>query len=160
MSTPNTVGALLASALLAAAALAQAPAGQQRRTPEEYTREAAGGAGRGTSGVAGIQTTVLKGDPTKPGLYTLLLRIPPHTRIAAHDHPDDRVGTVVSGTWYFGYGRSFDAKALRALPVGSFYTEPPGDAHFAETRESEVLLQVTGVGPSGTAYVHPEDAPH
>jgi quercetin dioxygenase-like cupin family protein len=159
MSAPRTMSLLVAGLVLTSAALAQAPA-RQRRTPAEYGAEVAGGAGRGTSGVAGIQTTVLKGDPEKPGLYTLLLRIPPGTRIAAHDHPDDRVGTVVSGTWYFGYGRAFDAKALRALPPGSFYTEPPGDAHFAETRESEVLLQVTGVGPSGTAYVRAEDAPH
>ncbi|WP_228530635.1 MULTISPECIES: cupin domain-containing protein [Myxococcaceae] len=145
---------------LATSATAQAPAGEQRRTLEEYRAQASGGPGRGTSGVAGIQTTVLKGDPAKAGLYTLLLRVPPHTRIAAHSHSDDRVGTVVSGTWYFGYGRTFDAQALRALPPGSFYTEPPDDAHFAETRDSEVLVLLSGVGPSETTYVRPEDAPH
>ena len=63
-------------------------------------------AGVGTSGVAGTQTVVLKGDPTKPGLYTMLLRVGPNTKIDAHAHPDDRVATVISGTWYFGYGAS------------------------------------------------------
>lgn len=152
-------GVLAAVLLLGPFSLAQAPARQQRVTPAELGAATTQGPGRGTSGVAGIQTTVLKGDPTKPGLYTLLLRIPPHTRIAAHAHPDDRVGTVVSGTWYFGYGSAFDVSRLRALPEGSFYTEPPDDAHFAETRESEVLLQVSGMGPSGTTYMRAADAP-
>ena len=147
-----------AALLLATVAVAQPPT-RQRMTPDELGSAATQGPGRGTSGVAGIQTSVLKGDPTKPGLYTLLLRIPAHTRIAAHDHPDDRIATVLSGTWYFGYGRVFEPKALRALPAGSFYTEPPGDVHFAETRESEVLLQITGFGPSGTTYVRVADAP-
>ena len=29
--------------------------------------------------------------------------------------------TVISGTWHFGYGASFDEKALKELPPGSFY---------------------------------------
>src|SRR5271170_6847203 len=104
-----------------------------RIAPSEFDFGKAGGAGAGTSGVVGIQTIVLKGDPTKPGLYTILLRVPAHTKIAAHRHPDDRIATVVSGTWYFGYGAKFDASLARALPVGSFYTEPSDDNHFAET---------------------------
>lgn len=145
---------VLAFALVAlvSAADAQTPPAQQRVAPAEYNFSAAGSAGAGTSGIAAIQTIVLKGDPTKPGLYTIMLRIPAGTRIAAHTHPDDRIGTVISGTWYFGYGAKFDMAALRALPPGSFYTEPPGDPHFAETRESDVVLQITGYGPTGTTY--------
>ena len=75
-----------------------------RMPPGAFDFNKAEGAGAGTSGVTGIQTIVLKGDPTKHGLYTILLRVPAHTKIAAHHHPDDRIATVVSGTWYFGYG--------------------------------------------------------
>ena len=67
---------------------------------------------------------VRKGDPDDAGLYSNMLRIPAHTRIAAHEHMDDRVATVVSGTWYIGYGESFNSADLKALPTGSFYTEP------------------------------------
>jgi len=42
---------------------------------------------------------------------------------------------------------------LGALPAGSFYTEPPGRDHFAETRDSAVTVQISGVGPTGTTYV-------
>lgn len=128
------------------------PSLQQRKPPAEFDFSGAASAGAGTSGIAAIQTIVLKGDPTKLGLYTIMLRIPANTRIAAHTHPDDRIGTVISGTWYFGYGKAFDAGALKALPPGSFYTEPPDEPHFAETRDSEVVLQITGYGPTGTTY--------
>jgi len=45
-----------------------------------------------------------------------------------------------------------DPQALKELPAGSFYTEPPSDPHFAETRDTPVILQITGYGPTGTTY--------
>lgn len=139
-----------------ALALAFAPSPKQiRLTPAEIAGLKATGAGAGTSGVSGISTRVLKGDPTKPGLYTIELRVPANTRIEAHTHPDDRVVTVVSGIWSFGYGDRFDAKALKALPPGSFYSEPPNVAHFAHTGRTPVLVHITGYGPTGTHYVAP-----
>ena len=99
-------------------------ADERRITPSESSSPMVGAAGTGTSGISGIRTVVLKGDPAHGGLYTIMLRIPSNTRIAAHDHQDDRVATVVSGTWYIGYGDSFNKADLKALPPGSFYTEP------------------------------------
>ena len=147
---------MLIAVVLVATALAangQEPAAQQRLTPPEYAGIDVANATSGTSGVAGLETRVLKGVPSATGLYTILLTIPPNTRIAAHVHPDDRVATVVSGTWHFGYGKKFDERALKALPPGSFYTEPPALAHFARTGDKAVVLQITGFGPTGTTYV-------
>jgi quercetin dioxygenase-like cupin family protein len=131
----------------------------QRVTPGEVKWPSGASSTVGTSAVAGIETVILKGNPSKPGLYTMLLRLGPNTRIEAHSHPDDRVGTVISGTWYFGYGRVFDETKLKALPPGSFYTEPPDANHFAMTRSEGVVIQVTGVGPSATTYVNPANDP-
>jgi pimeloyl-ACP methyl ester carboxylesterase/quercetin dioxygenase-like cupin family protein len=111
------------------------------------------GASAGTSGVSGIQTRVLKGDPTQSGLYTIQLTVPANTTIQAHVHPDDRVATVVAGTWYFGYGEKFDQQALKALPPGSFYVEPPDEPHFARTGVTPVVLQISGYGPTDTQYM-------
>ena len=130
-----------------------------RLTPVEFPFGGARAVDAGTSSAAGLETVALKGDPERPGLYTILLRVPPRTRIAAHAHPDDRVASVVSGTWYFGYGGSFDPAALKALPPGSFYAEPPRRLHFAETRDEPVVLLITGVGPSGTRYADPAEDP-
>jgi pimeloyl-ACP methyl ester carboxylesterase/quercetin dioxygenase-like cupin family protein len=126
---------------------------QERLTPVQYEFPAKGNPGTGSSGVADIRTIVLKGDPDQPGVYTIMLRVPPHTRIAAHSHRDDRVATVISGTWRIGYGDRFDESKLKSLPPGSFYTEPPGETHFAETGDEAVEVQITGYGPSSTDYV-------
>jgi quercetin dioxygenase-like cupin family protein len=153
---------LLAVALSGAAVLsAQDP--QKRITPAEVPWPAGASTGTalvGSSGVSGTQTVTLKGDPTKAGLYTILLRVGPNTRIQAHSHPDDRVATVVSGDWYFGYGRTFDEAALKQLPPGSFYTEPPGMDHFAMTKATGVVIQISGMGPSGTTYADPRNDPN
>ena len=130
-----------------------------RLSPDQYQFPSKGNPGTGSSGVADIRTLVLKGDPDQPGLYTIMLRVPPHTRIAAHSHRDDRVATVISGTWHIGYGDRFDESKLKALPPGSFYTEPPGQTHFAETGDEAVEVQITGYGPSSTVYVDPANDP-
>src|SRR5215510_13205071 len=51
--------------------------------------------------------------------------VPASTKIEAHTHRDDRIATVISGTWHIGYGSRFDEKNLKALTPGSFYTKPP-----------------------------------
>src|SRR3954465_2013036 len=125
---------------------------------EDIPWPSASAGGTGTSGVSGIETVVLKGDPTKPGLYVLALRAPANMTIQAHSHKDDRVATVLKGTWYFGYGEKFDEKALKALPAGSSYTEPPNTPHFARTRD-QVVIEIVGYGPTATTYVNPADDP-
>jgi hypothetical protein len=60
---------------------------------------------------------------------------------------------VVAGTWYFGYGSAADSNLEKALPVGSFYTEPAGVAHFAETHSEPVTVYITGYGPTDTNYL-------
>ena len=110
-------------------------------------------AGAGTSGVQGIQTIVLLGDPTKSGPYAIELKVPAHTHIAAHSHRDNRSALVVSGEWHFGYGQTANDAATTALAPGGFYTEPAGLAHFAFTADQPAVVYITGEGPSDTHYV-------
>jgi pimeloyl-ACP methyl ester carboxylesterase len=132
---------------------------EMRLTPDEIRRRQTGSNQIGSSYLAGVSTQVLAGDPTKAGFYTIILSVPAHTTIAAHSHRDDRMATVVSGTWQFGYGDKFDEHRLRALPVGSVYSEPGGANHFARTGDESVLVQISGFGPTDTKYVDPADAP-
>jgi len=141
-----------ATTRLVRAFLDRKPAGHERLTSAEIRGMPHSGASEGTSGVTGIQTRILKGDPTRSGLYTIQLTVPANTTIKAHTHADDRVATVISGTWYFGYGKSFAESALKPLTAGSFYTEPP-DPHFARTGKTPVVLHITGVGPTDTRYL-------
>lgn len=120
---------------------------------EQVDRVPTAAADTGTSGMAGIRTVLLSGDPARPGAYTLEIRVPAHTTIAPHTHSDDRVATVVSGTWYFGYGADRSTATLRALGAGGFYTEPSTVSHFAATRDDAAVVRITGIGPSDTTFV-------
>jgi len=111
------------------------------------------GAGAGTSGLAGVQTVLLYGDPSKPGPYAFEIHVPANTRIQSHTHRDDRFATVISGSWFFGYGREATDATVRPLTTGGFYTEPAGAPHFAFTRDEPAVVRITGNGPSDTVYV-------
>jgi len=132
---------------------------QSRLTPAEVDAVARGGAGAGTSGLSGVQTTVLAGNPNAPGPYAIEIRVPAHTRIAAHSHRDNRTALVVSGEWHFGYGEQANEAAARTLEPGSFYTEPAGAPHFAYTADLPTVVYITGQGPTDTKYVVAADAP-
>ncbi|MBO9715398.1 MAG: cupin domain-containing protein [Pseudoxanthomonas sp.] len=142
----------LCGVALALVASTDAGNGQVRLSPAEIASLAKGGAGPGTSGIEGIRTTVLFGDPARPGPYTIEIRVPPHTRIAAHTHRDGRSAVVMSGSWYFGYGTALADDRLKLLPSGSFYTEPAGVAHFAMTRDEPAVVYISGEGPTDTRY--------
>jgi hypothetical protein len=109
--------------------------------------------------LAGVSTKLLFGDPSKAGFYTIVLFVPAHTTIPAHSHRDDRMATVVSGTWQFGYGDRFDEGVLKSLPAGSVYSEPGRMNHFARTGAEAVFVEISGFGPTDTQYVNPADAP-
>jgi pimeloyl-ACP methyl ester carboxylesterase/quercetin dioxygenase-like cupin family protein len=113
--------------------------------------------GAGTSGLKGVQTTVLSGDPNAPGPYAFEIRVPPHTKIAAHLHRDNRNAIVISGEWHFGYGDQASDAAAKTLGPGGFYTEPAGVNHFAFTGDQPAVVYITGFGPTDTQYVQGEN---
>jgi quercetin dioxygenase-like cupin family protein len=139
--------------LIAAAYAGSLGSPELRLTPSEIDSMQAHDAGAGTSGVAGIRTTMISGDPTRDGPYTIRLSVPANTKIQAHTHRDDRTAIVISGVWYFGYGPVAASAAEKVLPAGSFYTEPGGVAHFAETKADPVVVYISGNGPTDTVYV-------
>jgi pimeloyl-ACP methyl ester carboxylesterase len=132
---------------------------EMRLTPTEIRANQGGGGQIGSSFLAGVSTKVLAGDPSKAGFYTIVLSVPANTTIPAHSHRDNRIATVVSGTWQFGYGDRFDERALKILPPGSVYSEPGGANHFARTGAEPVLVEISGVGPTDTRYFDLKDAP-
>nr|WP_116813491.1 alpha/beta fold hydrolase [Steroidobacter cummioxidans] len=130
-----------------------APLRQTRLTKAQVDEMARGEGGVGTSGLSGVQTTVLSGDPNGPGPYAFEIRVPPRTHIAAHSHRDNRNAIVVSGEWHFGYGERASDAATTTLGPGGFYTEPAGIAHFAFTGDVPAIVYITGEGPTDTQYV-------
>jgi Domain of unknown function (DUF4437) len=111
---------------------------------------------QGASVLPGVEQVNLIGDPSKAGPYTLRLKFPKGFKVAPHTHPDPREVTIISGVLATGYGETFDASKLKVLPTGSFYTEPANVPRYIEIKE-DVVLQVSGTGPSGRKFIDPLD---
>ena len=131
---------------------------EARKTPDEL-KAAKETHSPGSSYVEGAEEVTIFGDPGKPGMYVQLLKCAPGQRIAAHHHAGDRVATVLSGSWNFGYGEKFDEAKLQHLPIGSIYTEPDRAPHFAMVGDQTGIVQITGYGPTDTVFVNPDDDP-
>lgn len=109
--------------------------------------------------VPGHEIAPMVGDSTKPGPYVERVKFPANSTSQAHSHPEDRTYTVISGTWYVGYGDKLDPAKLKALPAGSYHTEPANVSHFSVIKEEGVIVQITGTGPTATRFVDPAYAP-
>lgn len=148
----STVRAAALIGLMLVAGPATAQEAKLRLTPQDIDRIEVVPSAAGTSGVAGIETRVLAGDPAKAAPYTISIRVPPNTRIAAHTHRDDRSAIVSAGVWYFGYGPAATDADTKPLPPGSYYTEPAGVLHFARTGPEGATVHISGFGPTDTQF--------
>lgn len=100
------------------------------------------------------QTVVLYGDPTKAGVFVSRVKFTAGWKDPPHWHPDEvRTVAVLSGTLYFGTGEKWDESKFTAYPAGTFYSEPSKAPHFTWAKDGEVVIQVTGVGPSGKTFI-------
>ena len=100
-----------------------------------------------------VESIVLAGDPQKEGLYTMRVKIPAGTKLLPHWHPENRTAVILSGTFYYSYGDSFNEDKLKEMPPGTFFTEPAKQPHFAYAKKGDVIIQVTGWGPTGTTQL-------
>jgi quercetin dioxygenase-like cupin family protein len=106
----------------------------------------------------GAQFSVLKGDPTKEGMYVVRLKVPAGFAIAAHTHPNDENVTVVSGSFNIGTGDKLDRTKGMLLKAGGYSSVAKGMTHYAWFTEDSII-QLHGMGPQGVTYVNPADDP-
>lgn len=106
----------------------------------------------------GTKMVMLEGDLSKPGPFTMRIKLPANYMVAPHTHPGIEHVTVISGTFNLGVGEKFDATNGKALPVGSFVVMQPGFAHYAWGAE-ETVLQLHGMAPWGMVFLNPEALP-
>jgi quercetin dioxygenase-like cupin family protein len=133
-------GLLSASLLLGAHSVVADPTAIVK-LPQDITFKGSPGA---------VQIAVLYGDPAKPGLYVVRLKLPAGAKVMPHTHPEEaRTLTVLSGTLYFGFGEQWAESKLTPYPAGTFFSELPNLPHFVSAKDGEVIFQATGIGPSG-----------
>jgi hypothetical protein len=92
-------------------------------------------------------TTALFSDPDKPGLYVVRTLLTPNTKIRPRYFDQDRVVTVLKGTWWVGQGDVFRPETVSPVREGGVMFIPANMKHFEVAGSAEVVLQVVGNGP-------------
>ena len=108
-------------------------------------------------GVSGAKTAVLFGDPSKPGLYVMLIKWLPGNFSTPHYHPNDRFFMVVKGTWWVGTGRKFDPEKTVPMRAGTFVTHYAKQVHWDGAKDEEAIIFLSGEGPATTTRVEEEN---
>jgi quercetin dioxygenase-like cupin family protein len=106
-----------------------------------------------------VRLAILVGDPTKPGPYTIRVRVPGGIKMLPHKHPEDRIYTVLTGVFYVGLGEQFDESKLTAYAPGSIVILPGNQPHFHWAKSGEYMTQITAIGPLGFNYIDPNNDP-
>ena len=106
----------------------------------------------------GAQIAVVRGDPSKEGMYVVRLKVPAGFKIQAHNHPNDENVSVLSGSFNIGTGDKLDDTKGMLVKAGGYSFVAKGMNHYAWFTE-ETVLQLHGMGPQGVTYVNPADDP-
>jgi quercetin dioxygenase-like cupin family protein len=106
-----------------------------------------------------VRLAVIVGQPSEAGPYTIRVKVPRGVKLMPHQHPEDRVYTVISGVFYIGLGDQFDPDKLQAYPPGSVVVLPGNTSHFHWAKSGEYVSQVTAIGPLGLEYISAKDDP-
>jgi hypothetical protein len=96
----------------------------------------------------GAEVAIMYGDPAKPGLYVVLQKWLPGNMSRPHWHPNDRVITVIKGTWWVGTGEKFDPDSTVPMPAGTVVTHFGKEVHYDGAKDGEAWLVIVGEGPA------------
>jgi quercetin dioxygenase-like cupin family protein len=106
----------------------------------------------------GAEIAVLQGDPAKPALFTVRLKMPQGYILPPHYHDTELHVTVITGEFSAGMGDRVDLPKAAVLRPGDFITVGAKQHHFDAARTA-AEVQIYGLGPFSITYVNPQDDP-
>ncbi len=106
-------------------------------------------------GLPGVTFVVIAGNPREAGPYTIRAKFAPGVMSRPHWHPEARYVTVLKGTWWAGEGDVLDPNKTIPVKAGGFAIHTPGKTHYDGAKDEEAIVQISGIGPSGTNIVNP-----
>lgn len=108
------------------------------------------------------QQAVLFGDPSKPGLYGVIIKWYPGNFSRPHFHDQDRYAYVISGTWWVSTSNVYDEKNTYPVHAGSVVIDKINTVHWDGARQGEqepAVLELVGMGPVKTTQVDENGKP-
>lgn len=106
----------------------------------------------------GAEVAVLKGDPTKPGPFTIRVRMPDGYRVAPHSHPTDERVEILSGVLLVAHGPNMRSAGPATLEAGGKLTLAAGTPHSVTAR-GITIIEIESTGPFEITYVNQADDP-
>src|SRR5262249_51473135 len=97
-----------------------------------------------------VTVAVISGNLTGSGMYAMMAKYGAGAKSVPHTHPDQRVVTVISGTYYSGAGTDFDQPKLNPITAGTAIIIPANAPHYALAKDGATVLLKVGTAPSGT----------
>jgi len=110
-------------------------------------------------GESGERSARLFGDPSKPGIYGVLIQWEPGHNSKPHFHSTDRYIYVVSGSWWVSSSTHYDPSKMYPIPAGTFVTDIKNTIHWdgARAETGPVVLMLVGEGPMTSERYEPKD---
>ena len=105
----------------------------------------------------GMRQAALFGDPSKPGIYGVLIEWLPGHYSHPHFHTTDRYAYVISGSWWVSSSNTWDPDKAYPVPAGSYVRDLANTVHWDGAKDGPCLLMLVGEGPMTTSPV-PEAA--
>jgi len=108
------------------------------------------------------QQAVLFGDPSKPGLYGVVIKWYPGNFSQPHFHDQERYAYVISGTWWVSTSNVYDEKTTYPVQAGTVAIDAANTVHWDGARLGEkepAVLVLVGMGPVRTVQVDENGKP-
>lgn len=99
----------------------------------------------------GVMMSIVAGDPTKPGLFSVLFKLPANQMIPPHWQSIDVDSVVLRGSYELGNGDSFDATKLQEVNAGEL-VHIPAQTHQFGRAKAETIVLLYGVGPLSISW--------
>ena len=115
-----------------------------------------------TGSPTGQQQVTLFGDPSKPGMYGVLIKWNPGAFSKPHFHDQERYIYVVSGTWWVNSGASFEPDATVPVPAGGFVRRVAHTPHYDGVRKGgkePAVIGIFGQAPIEFKLIDPSKPP-
>jgi quercetin dioxygenase-like cupin family protein len=104
----------------------------------------------------------LFGDPSKPGLYGVVIKWYPGNFSQPHFHDQERYAYVISGTWWVSTSNVYDEKTTYPVQAGTVAIDAANTVHWDGARLGEkepAVLVLVGMGPVKTVQVDENGKP-
>lgn len=104
----------------------------------------------------------LFGDPSKPGMYGVLIKWTQGYNSRPHFHDQDRFIYVVSGTWWVSSSNKYDLSTMYPLHAGTFAEDVANTVHWDGSKATDpdpAVLELVGMGPVKTIQVDENGKP-